>query len=307
MTRRLLTAALIGLGIANVLVFAAWIFRDGLQDAGVLPTPDQPVRVTLPERPLPAIDATAGNLPEEASETDAETLADPPSAPPTPDAPGPATPTGPPTAAQAPTATASRSQTDDAAPPDPLRVQAPAQDAAQEPDASTPAEKTAAAQPPTETKRCVLAGAFETRDLAVQAHTRLAAESATASVVVNAVAGDPHYLVHVAPAGSRAEAEGIGGTLRAQGLDSYVIPSGERAHGVSVGLFKSEQRAQAQKARVTALGYDVRVTVRNRERLVYRVRVTDVAPAALADLPQQPCADAPTDAAAPIADAPAAQ
>lgn len=302
MTRRLLTGALIGLGIANVLVFAAWVFRDGLQDAGVLPTPDRPARVTLPERPLPAIGATTSDLPEEARETDAEAVADAQPAPQPPDTPDRATPAdqqeaGPPPAATAPP------QTDDAAPPAPTRVQAPAQDAAPEPNANTPATPTAAAQPRAETTRCVLAGAFETRDLAVQAHGRLAAESANASVIVDSVAGDPHYLVYVAPAGSRAEADGIGRALRAQGLDSYVIPSGERARGVSVGLFKSEQRAQAQQARVTALGHDVRVTVRNRERLVYRVRVTDVAPAALVDLPQRPCADAN----APIADAPAAQ
>ena len=306
MTRRLLTGALIGLGIANVLVFAAWFFRDGLQDAGVLPAPDRPARVTLPERPLPAIEATEGDLPEEARETDAEALADAQPAPQPPDTPDPATPADQPEAAQPPAATAPP-QTDDAAPPDPTPVQAPAQDAPQEPDANTPAATTAAAQPRTETTRCVLVGAFETRDLAVQAHARLAAESANASVIVDSVADDPHYLVYVAPAGSRAEADDIGRALRAQGLDSYVIPSGERARGVSVGLFKSEQRAQAQQARVAGLGYDVRVTVRNRERLVYRVRVADVAPAALADLPQQPCADASADADAPIADAPAAQ
>lgn len=296
MTKRLLIGVLIGLGVANVLVVGAWVFRAALQDAGVLPALDLPSRVQLSERPLPAIGAStatepvddeldaAGEQPGDVAVAPGPGMADP--AP----APNQANP------AQPPPANAPSPPAGDATADEPAAGQAPSSITAGgddgEANAPTPAAGTAAAPPPAETVRCVVAGAFDTRELAVQARGRLAAGGTEARVLVDSVAGDPHYLVYVAPAGSREVAEDVVRALRAEGVDSYVIPSGERAGGVSVGLFKSQQRAKAQQTNVAALGHDVRTTVRNRERLVYRVRATDIPLAALAELPHRPCESA---------------
>ena len=296
--KRLLIGMLIGLGIANVAVIGAWTFREALQEAGVLPALDMPGRVQLPERRLPPIGATTAAEQVDGALHPADGQpGDSAPTPPGPDEAGPAPSLDQPAAAQPP-ASVSPPPPDDATLGDPAADrEAPATTAEgdlREPDARASVASAALTRPPAEQAKCVVAGAFATRELAAQARSRLAARSADARVLVDSVAADPHYLVYVVPTGSRAEAEDTGRALRAQGVDSYVIPSGERAGGVSVGLFKSEQRAKAQRAHVAALGHDARVTVRSRERLVYRVRATEVALAAVADLPQQPCKEAAT-------------
>lgn len=160
---------------------------------------------------------------------------------------------------------------------------------------------------------CVLVGAFEQRQSAVEASNRIAEQAEAASVLAESVAGEPDYLVFVVPAADTS-AKDLASALQAQDVSSFAIPSGERAGNVSVGVFGSQERAQAHQTRVAGLGYDARMATIERKRSVYRVRVQNVPPAALGDLPHEPCGDeqppdaAPSkDAATPLADNPPAQ
>lgn len=168
-----------------------------------------------------------------------------------------------------------------------------------------------AADAPAELLACVLAGPFEQRQLAVEASRRLAEQAAAANVLAESVAGEPEYLVFVAPAAD-ATATDLASELQAQDVSSFVIPSGARAGSLSVGVFGSQARAQEHQTHVASLGYDARLATIDRKRSVYRVRAQDVPPAALGDLPHEPCGDdqpaaGATDDATPVADAPPAQ
>ncbi len=160
---------------------------------------------------------------------------------------------------------------------------------------------------------CVLVGAFEQRQPAVAASNRIAEQAEAASVLAESVAGQPDYLVFVVPAADTS-AKDLASALQAQDVSSFAIPSGERAGNVSVGVFGSQERAQAHQTRVAGLGYDARMATIERKRSVYRVRAQNVPPAALGDLPHEPCGDdgdepdtAPSEDVAPLADNPPAQ
>lgn len=230
MRRRILIAGLVVLLVANAVVIGAWMYRDDLQDAGVLPAAELPTRADFPEAPLPPLAAE-------------------PADPPAPDAPD-------------------------------VPVDAP--------------------QPQPDLLACVLAGPFEQRQLAVEASRRLAEQAAAASVLAESVAGEPDYLVFVVPAADAA-AQDVASELQAQDVSSFVIPSGARTGSVSVGVFRSQARAQAQQTRVASLGHDVQLATIDRKRSVYRVRAQDVPPSALRDLPHEVCAGG--DDKEPLADA----
>lgn len=77
--------------------------------------------------------------------------------------------------------------------------------------------------------------------------------------------GEPpaSYLVHLPPALSTAEAQRRVAELRRAGLeDVFLIQEGPLRLGVSVGVFSREEGARAVAARVSALGYEVRVAPR---------------------------------------------
>ena len=168
-----------------------------------------------------------------------------------------------------------------------------------------------AADAPAERLACVLAGPFEQRQLAVEASRRLAEQASATNVLAESVAGEPEYLVFVAPAVD-ATATDLASELQAQDVSSFVIPNGARAGSLSVGVFGSQARAQEHQTRVASLGYDARLATIDRKRSVYRVYAQDVPPAALGDLPHEPCGAVPpaagaNDDATPVADAPPAQ
>ena len=153
----------------------------------------------------------------------------------------------------------------------------------------TPAAPAPVAQRQSELVDCVLAGSFNTRDLAVEAGRRIAARSGAVHIVADSVATDPDYLVFVAPGPDPAAPRDLVRELEAQGMSSHVMTGGKYANGVSVGVFRSQERAAAQQQRVAKLGHNVSLAVIDRKRLVYRVRVRDAPLSALADLPRLPC------------------
>lgn len=71
------------------------------------------------------------------------------------------------------------------------------------------------------------------------------------------------FLVHLPPAASLADAQRQVSALRQAGIDDvFLMQEGPLRLGVSVGVFSREEGARAVSARVSALGYEVRIAPR---------------------------------------------
>ncbi len=68
------------------------------------------------------------------------------------------------------------------------------------------------------------------------------------------------YWVYISPEKSRKDAKVLGQSLKAKKIkDFYIIRSGEKNNGISLGHFKSKYRATTLVKRVKNLGFDVKV------------------------------------------------
>lgn len=71
------------------------------------------------------------------------------------------------------------------------------------------------------------------------------------------------FLVYLPPAGTLADAQRQVTALRQAGIDDvFLMQEGPLRLGVSVGVFSREEGARAVSARVSALGYEVRIAPR---------------------------------------------
>ena len=316
--RDVLKMALIALVVANVLAFTVWIFLDDLVKGEPLPAQVRGAAGALPEvgfDPAAQEEPPAAERllepPVEAGEADAAEAEEMDS----------------PSAAQTPVAGAEEAAVETAVAvgaedvtesgpgqaPSPAQAAAPAEDAAPAEETPPPAQPEEVSPAPVtpvrvaesvdpierddgreagETMACVLVGPFSRREDALEAERTVSEAGGDAQVVAESVPDAPHHLVYVAPPPTAAEAMRINAALAAQEVNAFVIPSGPRKHGVSVGLFKSEERALAQRDKVAALGYDVQIFTMSRNTIAYRLRAQGVPPAALGETPFTPCPSA---------------
>jgi len=92
---------------------------------------------------------------------------------------------------------------------------------------------------------------------------RAALAGSSAEVSVQAPGPSTGHLVYLPPAPNHAEAQRRVAALRQAGFDdAFPLPDGSLRHGVSLGLFAREAGAREMAARVTALGYEVRIAPR---------------------------------------------
>lgn len=70
---------------------------------------------------------------------------------------------------------------------------------------------------------------------------------------------DPNYWVYLAPEISRKEALRRLHELQGKGIDSYVIPKGDLANGVSFGMFSRQPLAIAHQKKMIGKGYDAKI------------------------------------------------
>lgn len=299
MARRLIIFLAWLLVVANAVVIGAWVFREDLEAAGLLPPSQLPTRADLPIQPLPP--TGTDTLGEQADAVRTPQAAEPDVAgeAPAADDKAPAAKA----AEQEPLAGVSPGTQNDQVALDEgdssTEAQPAVEDGAALADVTKPtptplpetgvADAESAGGENAESSSCVHAGAFRHRQPAVRASERLAAQGAEVDVVVESVVEAPQYHVFVAPAANRAEAQRIARELTAEAVNSYVVTSGPRAGAVAVGVFHSEPRAKAQQDRVAKLGYDVRLATAQQERQMYRVRAIGAPPSALAGIPHQPC------------------
>lgn len=157
----------------------------------------------------------------------------------------------------------------------------------------TAVPKAAAAEPPAPPASavvadrplpCALIGPFADQAAAQVARETIEDAGGTAQLQAEPAAD---YLVFVPPVPTLEAAAEIRAALRRQGLDAYVIPSGERRRGVSVGVFRDRDLALAQQRRAGQAGHPAQMVTRDRAA-TYRLLARAPA-AALADLPQAAC------------------
>ena len=136
-----------------------------------------------------------------------------------------------------------------------------------------------------QTLACIVLGPFTNEAVAQAAIERVERAGGAPQLQTEAIAAPPHYLVYVEPAIAKDVAVRNWQALRSQAIDAFVIPSGELENGVSVGLFKVRELAQAQRERVSQLGYSVKMRTVDRSATVYRVVARNVRASALVEEP----------------------
>ena len=256
--------------VANLLLLAAVYWKKPLQSLGWLPAPS-PQRVDLPWQPLPPTSTltTSGGV------TAVQDAA----------APQESTAHQPDQWRNAELETPAASQTN-------LQVAAespPSADAPGEPiqpelattTPSLPAEPNLDEQPQS-TLACIVIGPFTNENDAQAAMARVEQAGGKPRLQTETISAAPDYLVYVEPAVARDIATRTGQALKSQSIDAYVIPSGTRQHGVSVGVFKDRNRAVAQQKRISELGYVVKMDILDRSATMYRIVARDVPSSTLA-------------------------
>lgn len=106
------------------------------------------------------------------------------------------------------------------------------------------------------TDRCELVGPFAELLHAEYLVERLTALEVAAAVRQIEIADGKNYLVYLKPEMSEKEAlRRLGEIQQSKAIDSYIIPSGELANGISFGQFTNEKEATDKAAQIRAQGY----------------------------------------------------
>ena len=113
---------------------------------------------------------------------------------------------------------------------------------------------------------CTLVGPFSVLLRAEYFVERLQALSLLAEVKQLVVASEPGYWLYLPSEPSRKEALRRLSELQRRGIDSYVIPSGNLANGISLGMFTNKERADAMLLSVKSQGYKPEIAEVPREQ-----------------------------------------
>lgn len=252
--RSLLTSILVLLVLANIVVWAAWPYRDRLVALGILAPPPME-RVDLDPRALPPIVERAETVPkaEQAREPPAidhlETESD-----------------------------------DDFEAIDPRETGFP--------PASPASPGIADAIPIVEQPvapalfSCVIVGPVGSREALEAVATRLRSTGALIDSPEGPGLPALDYHVYVEPSASWNAARAVEEELEAQSIEDVdIILRGTYENAVAVGVYRNRNLAEARRDRIATLGYNVKV----RER--HRLRAREVSTDALGSLNYDPCAD----------------
>lgn len=124
--------------------------------------------------------------------------------------------------------------------------------------------------PPAPERICYTLGPYKDADKAEaveQAISEAGYAVSSRSIEQREVSG---YWVYLPPQASRKEALALARKLAKKGVkDYYVVPDGENANAVSLGLFSEAPRAERRTQRIAALGYQAQTAVRYRTRTLH--------------------------------------
>ena len=106
---------------------------------------------------------------------------------------------------------------------------------------------------------CSLLGPYTEPALVKAAAERLAALGVDAEVRALKVSDGPGYWVHLPPEPSQRAVMARLHELQSRQIDSYIIPRGELAQGISFGMFSRESLAQERRERLRERGYEAQI------------------------------------------------
>jgi len=113
---------------------------------------------------------------------------------------------------------------------------------------------------------CTLVGSFKRLLKAEYFVERLQSLGLSAQVKNLVVDSPPGYWLHLPPEKSRKDALRRLSELQNRGIDSYVIPSGNLANGISLGMFSSKERAEVMLTSIGRQGYKPEIVSVPREQ-----------------------------------------
>ena len=113
---------------------------------------------------------------------------------------------------------------------------------------------------------CSLVGEFTTLLKAEYFLERLMALGLQAEIKSLVVSSKVSFWLYLPPEASRKEALRRLSELKRQGVDSYVIPKGNLANGISIGLYSRKDRAELVKDSIVKLGYTPKVEAIARDK-----------------------------------------
>jgi hypothetical protein len=94
-------------------------------------------------------------------------------------------------------------------------------------------------------------------------------------VTIELAARQPNYRVYLPTSGEEAEILRLSRELKSQGIDNFQIKEGKLADSLSLGLFNSEEHAQAVESQVEAAGHKARILRIEQGEVQYWVELTD--------------------------------
>ena len=107
---------------------------------------------------------------------------------------------------------------------------------------------------------CTLVGPFASLLRAEYFTERLAALDVAANIKELTVNTGSNHWVYLKPEISRKEALRRLAELQKKGIDSYIIPTGNLANGISLGIYTSRERAVTMHDRAIEMGYKPEIT-----------------------------------------------
>ncbi|MEE4191920.1 MAG: hypothetical protein V2I66_10070 [Halieaceae bacterium] len=110
--------------------------------------------------------------------------------------------------------------------------------------------------PPEQPPGCWLAGPVDNDALSEQLTVAFAAAGVSMDLVLQTTEVSPDNWVHVPTSGEQADVRRVSRELRQAGFDNFPINNGPLAGSLSMGLFRSEQRAIAMRDTLRGMGYE---------------------------------------------------
>ncbi|WP_075186046.1 SPOR domain-containing protein [Teredinibacter haidensis] len=108
---------------------------------------------------------------------------------------------------------------------------------------------------------CDMVGPFKDREQAQTFTERLAAIDIRSEIKELEIPAGARYQVYLPPEASHKAALRKLAELQAKKVDSYIIPKGELANGISLGMFSREELAKQQLVEAKAIGLDAEVNI----------------------------------------------
>jgi hypothetical protein len=124
---------------------------------------------------------------------------------------------------------------------------------------------------PPPTQACLSFGTFDDAQAASRASAEVAARGLEPLVKEEVAPALDGYLVYIETDGSRAVARRIAQELRSRAIECQIIPTGQLADSLSVGVFHRREFADAHLKRLEKLGYEADLQALTKSKLLYRV------------------------------------